>query len=344
MRGGGWGGGGAGPTHPPTPCEGAPTGPRWCPAARAPPQEKAAEAPHSEYGLLASRKKKLAGLGAEKHEDGRRWKASVDGGRRVVQPMPDDPGLRFTFPSLGNLEDPPAVHLRDVAFGYGGAGADRSDGGRADAGAGAADRDAAAEAGAGAGAGAAPAGAAAGAGAAAPGGPGPAAAAGPLVLRDVSLSVSAGARVGVLGINGSGKSTLLKVLAGLLPPTSGAVLGHRNPRVGYFAQHHVEALPLECSAVAYLERAVPRRPGAGAAHAPRGRGPPRGPRAAAPPGAVGGAEGAGRVLGDALAAAPRAAARRALEPHGLRHDGGPGAGRCGRTRGGRWSCPTTSTW
>lgn len=47
--------------------------------------------------------------------------------------------------------------------------------------------------------------------------------AGPPVLRDVSVDVPAGARLGILGPNGSGKTTLLKLLAGLLPPHSGTV-------------------------------------------------------------------------------------------------------------------------
>lgn len=47
-------------------------------------------------------------------------------------------------------------------------------------------------------------------------------------LRNVSLSISAGDRVGVVGKNGSGKSTLLQLIAGLTPPTSGTmqVSGH----------------------------------------------------------------------------------------------------------------------
>lgn len=40
-------------------------------------------------------------------------------------------------------------------------------------------------------------------------------------LKDVSLRVVEGERLGILGHNGAGKSTLLKVLAGVYPPTRG---------------------------------------------------------------------------------------------------------------------------
>lgn len=42
-------------------------------------------------------------------------------------------------------------------------------------------------------------------------------------LRDVSLNIEQGDRVGLLGLNGAGKSTLLKIIAGVLKPTQGKV-------------------------------------------------------------------------------------------------------------------------
>jgi ABC-type polysaccharide/polyol phosphate transport system ATPase subunit len=42
-------------------------------------------------------------------------------------------------------------------------------------------------------------------------------------LRNCTLAIGHGERVGIIGLNGSGKSTLLKVISGLLKPSEGSV-------------------------------------------------------------------------------------------------------------------------
>src|ERR1700723_152999 len=56
------------------------------------------------------------------------------------------------------------------------------------------------------------------------------------LLDGVSLGVSAGDRIGVVGRNGAGKSTLLALLAGMTAPDEGRVARAAGLRVGYLRQ------------------------------------------------------------------------------------------------------------
>jgi len=51
-------------------------------------------------------------------------------------------------------------------------------------------------------------------------------------LRDITLSISAGEAVGVIGRNGSGKSTFLRLVAGIHRPTEGALAVRRGAIIG----------------------------------------------------------------------------------------------------------------
>lgn len=51
----------------------------------------------------------------------------------------------------------------------------------------------------------------------------------PWILKDVSLTIESGERVGIVGPSGYGKSTLSKIIAGYMNPTSGRVMIDEKP-------------------------------------------------------------------------------------------------------------------
>jgi len=77
------------------------------------------------------------------------------------------------------------------------------------------------------------------------------------IFEKVDLTANMDARIVVLGENGSGKTTLLKILLGELEPTSGVRHVHRNMRVGYFNQHHVDTLNMNQTSLEMFKTRYP---------------------------------------------------------------------------------------
>ncbi len=62
------------------------------------------------------------------------------------------------------------------------------------------------------------------------------------VIKNFSLEVFRGDKIGVIGNNGLGKTTLLKMLAAVLPPDHGSITVGHQVILSYFPQNHEEAL------------------------------------------------------------------------------------------------------
>ena len=77
------------------------------------------------------------------------------------------------------------------------------------------------------------------------------------ILRDVTLMVRAGSRIGVLGVNGAGKSTLIKTLAEELPVQSGERRAAKGLVIGYFHQHQLDMLDVDDTPLRHLARIAP---------------------------------------------------------------------------------------
>ena len=56
------------------------------------------------------------------------------------------------------------------------------------------------------------------------------------ILKDISLSVFPGAKIGVLGLNGAGKSTLLRIMAGIDKEIEGEARPQPGIKIGYLPQ------------------------------------------------------------------------------------------------------------
>ena len=78
------------------------------------------------------------------------------------------------------------------------------------------------------------------------------------VLERITLTLRPGERVGLLGRNGAGKSTLIKLLAHELQLAGGRRLEGKGLATGYFAQHQLETLRPDESALQHMVRLDPQ--------------------------------------------------------------------------------------
>ncbi|MCR2746949.1 ABC-F family ATPase [Limnobacter parvus] len=74
------------------------------------------------------------------------------------------------------------------------------------------------------------------------------------VIRDFSIMVEAGDKVGIVGANGVGKTTLLKLLAKALEPSYGEVKWSENADLGYMAQDVSDEFDTKLSLREWTER------------------------------------------------------------------------------------------
>lgn len=79
------------------------------------------------------------------------------------------------------------------------------------------------------------------------------------VFEDAKFSLNVGDRVGLLGLNGAGKSTLIKLIAGELTASSGKQVKSQQLAVGYFAQHQLESLKLDETALQHMQKIAPQK-------------------------------------------------------------------------------------
>ncbi|KAG8581724.1 hypothetical protein GDO81_007779 [Engystomops pustulosus] len=77
------------------------------------------------------------------------------------------------------------------------------------------------------------------------------------IFKNLSVSADLESRICVVGENGAGKSTMLKLLMGELSPVHGIRHAHRNLKIGYFSQHHVDQLDLNVNSVELLAKRFP---------------------------------------------------------------------------------------
>ena len=78
-----------------------------------------------------------------------------------------------------------------------------------------------------------------------------------VVFKNVNITIERGERVAFVGQNGQGKTTMAKIIAGLLPPTSGNIETGSNLHLSYYAQNQSELLDLKSTVMQVMEDKAP---------------------------------------------------------------------------------------
>src|SRR5215218_4980458 len=79
-----------------------------------------------------------------------------------------------------------------------------------------------------------------------------------IIYDGLSLTIRRGERWCVMGRNGAGKTTLLKMIAGALPPDSGAIKLGASLQMGYFAQQALDLLNPDLTVWEQIEKDFPQ--------------------------------------------------------------------------------------
>ncbi len=80
------------------------------------------------------------------------------------------------------------------------------------------------------------------------------------VLSHLSLRIDADDRIALLGKNGNGKSTFAKLIAERLSRMSGTATRASKLKVGYFAQHQLDELDMDGTAMSHMARLMKGEP------------------------------------------------------------------------------------
>ncbi len=77
------------------------------------------------------------------------------------------------------------------------------------------------------------------------------------VLHGIDIRIDEDDRIGILGRNGEGKSTFAKAVMGMLEAKEGMIRRHKKLKIGYFAQHEIDALKLDHSPYDHVRELMP---------------------------------------------------------------------------------------